>query len=92
MKSKTWLIIGIVVIVVILLIARRRSQKGLFINYPTTAPAYNQIITPAITIPQNQGTANQGAASIDADIQSIDNLIGGINTSDFSPNTLDGIE
>jgi hypothetical protein len=91
MKSKTWIIIAIIAIVVIVLITGRKSQKTPLINYPTTTRSYDQTI-PTTSAPQTQGGTNQVTTSIDADTQSIDALVGGINTSDFSPNSLDGIE
>lgn len=82
MKSKTTLIILVVVFILIVLIARRRSQ---------TAPIYTSSGTT-----ESQSTNNdvmeKNTASIDTDLQSLNNIIDGINNEDFASATLDGIE
>ncbi|HLD26378.1 MAG TPA: hypothetical protein VJB63_00250 [Patescibacteria group bacterium] len=87
MKSKTTLIIFAVILILIVLFLRNRSQKIPTIPYP---PNTQNQITDTNTI-QN-GTVDQSTVAIDTDLQSLDNIVNGINNEDFASATLDGIE
>lgn len=82
MKSKKIILIFAVFLILIVIILRNRSQKIPSITYPA--------VTQNTTV-QN-GTEDQNTTSIDTDLQSLDNIVGGIDTEDFGETTLDGIE
>lgn len=87
MKSKTILIILVVVFILIVLFARGRSQIAPTTTLPETTN--NQSIDDGAMQKNNTG---QNAQSIDTDLQSLNNIIDGINNEDFAETTLDDIE
>lgn len=86
MKSKIILIILVVVFILIVLIARRRSQTAPIYTSPETTES--QSINNDV---MQKNNTEQNTASIDTDLQSLDNIIDGINNEDFASATLDGI-
>lgn len=82
MKSKKIILIFAVFLILIVIILRNRSQKIPSTTYPP--------VTQNTTV-QN-GTEDQNTTSIDTDLQSLDNIVGRIDTEDFGETTLDGIE
>ncbi len=88
MKSKTTFIILIIALVLIILFMKKRSATAPLIK-PTNTNNTQSIESGQTT--QNN-INNEDTASINTDLQSLDNIVNGISNDDFAVSTLDGIE